>query len=561
MNKLKIATIGTIISVFLALTAAASIGSSFLTLNQVQQAGGAWQAFEAGPSRKGVQLNQVYKALGFGGMLHQYKDYLLVQDREQIIKFHVKLREIRVALDAYKAVGINAREEQALLDILRVINAYADALQRAEQMVNQGQRSDEIARTIIVDDRPAMAGIDVLEEEIDKLRDNSATTVYTAVDQASLLTEISSVVIGIILMTLLVAMIWFTRWRLGASLKLIGETMQRLAKGDTAVDVPAQERFDEIGEMARTVQVFKDGMIKTEDMAAAQRSEAEHKEQRRQALETIAGDFETSIGGVLTELGSMSSSLEDTSHTMTTIVGEASRKTATITDSASQASSNVQTVAAASEELTSSISEISRQVSQSTQIAGAAVAEVDAANEKVQGLAEAAQKIGEVVALITDIADQTNLLALNATIEAARAGEAGKGFAVVASEVKNLANATAKATEEISAQIGGIQSATEGAVTAIGSIGSTINQINEITSTIAAAVEEQGAATQEIARNVELAANRTSTVTTDITEVSSSVTETGQAATDVQEAVKALGGQSTELRNVVESFLSGVKAA
>lgn len=561
MNKLKITTIGTIISVFLALTAVASIGSSFMTLTQVQQAGGAWQAFEAGPSSKGVQLNRIYKALGFGGMLHKYKDYLLVQEREQIIEFHVKLREIRVALDAYKAVGVNAREEQALTDILQVITAYADALQRAEQMVNQGTLSDEIARTIIVNDKPAVAAIDILVEEIDKLRENSATTVYAAVAQASLVSEISSIVIGVILMTLLAAMIWFTRWHLGASLKLIGASMAQLAKGDTDANIPAQERSDEIGEMARAVKVFKDSMIKSAEMAETQRLENEQKEQRRVVLENLSGEFETSVGDVLSELAGMSSSLSDTSNTMTTIVGETTRIASTITDSAEQASTNVQTVASASEELSSSISEISRQVAQSTQIAGDAVAEVDSANEKVQGLAEAAMKIGEVVSLITDIADQTNLLALNATIEAARAGDAGKGFAVVASEVKNLANQTARATDEISAQIGGIQGATQEAVSAIGSIGTTISRMNEIAAAIAAAIEEQGAATQEIARNVEMAAERTSTVSTDITDVSSSVDETGQAANDVHKAVSALSGQSNALRTVVDNFLTGVKAA
>lgn len=561
MNKLKITTIGMIISVFLALTAVASIGSSFMTLSQVQQAGGAWQAFEAGPSSKGVQLNQVYKALGFGGMLHKYKDYLLVQEREQIIEFHVKLREIRVALDAYKAVGVNAREEQALFVILQVITAYGDALQRAEQMVNQGTLSDEIARTIIIDDQPAMAAIDVLVEEIDKLREGSATVVHTAVEKASFLSKASSIVIGVILMTLLGAMIWFTRWHLGASLKLIGESMCQLAKGDTDAKIPAQKRSDEIGEMARAVKVFKDGMIKSAEMAEVQRVETEQKEQRRVVLESLAGEFETSVGDVLSELAGMSSSLADTSNTMTTIVGETTRIASTITDSAEQASTNVQTVASASEELSSSISEISRQVAQSTQIAGDAVAEVDSANEKVQGLADAALKIGEVVSLITDIADQTNLLALNATIEAARAGDAGKGFAVVASEVKNLANQTARATDEISAQIGGIQGATQEAVTAIGSIGSTITRMNEIAAAIAAAIEEQGAATQEIARNVEMAAERTSTVSTDITDVSSSVDETGQAANEVHKAVSALSGQSTALRTVVDNFLTGVKAA
>jgi len=561
MNTLKISTIGTIISVFLALSAAAIVGSSLATSQQVGQMGGAWESFETGPSRKSAYLNAVYKALGFGGMLHQYKDYLLTQDRRQIVQFHVKLREIRVALDAYVAIGVNDVEKQALEDILQVIKAYAVALEKAEQMVKRSTRADVIAREIVVDDSAAINGIDLLVAEIDKSRANSARVVNSAVAQARFLSNTSSIVVGIILIALLAAMIWFTRWRLGTPLKQLGQTMSRLAKGETAVDVPVQDMRDEIGEMARTVQVFKDSMIRSEQLAEEQRSEQERKEKRRLALEAVAGTFENNISNVLGELSSMSASLEDTSSSMTTTASDASLKASSITESAEQASSNVQTVASAAEELSSSISEIAHQVSQSTLTAANAVTEVEHANDKVNGLANAARKIGEVVALITDIADQTNLLALNATIEAARAGDAGKGFAVVASEVKNLANQTSKATEEITAQISSIQGATDEAVQAIGAIGGTINNINEITSAIAAAVEEQGAATQEIARNVELAANRTTTVTTDITDVNASVNETGQAATQVQEAVLALGGQSNELKVVVEGFLNDVKAA
>jgi len=561
MNTLKISTIGTIISIFLALSAAAIVGSSIVTSQQVGQMGGAWESFETGPSRKSAYLNAVYKALGFGGMLHQYKDYLLSKDRRQIVQFHVKLREIRVALDAYNAIGVNDVEKQALEDILKVIEAYAVALEKVEQMVKHGTPAEEIAREIIIDDTPAINGIDRLLSEIDKLRANSARVVKSAVDSASFLSKTSSIVVGIVLIALLAAMIWFTRWRLGAPLKQLGHTMSRLAEGETTVDVPAQDMRDEIGEMARTVQVFKDSMIRTEQLAQEQRAEEDRKERRRVALEAVASTFENNISNVLAELSSMSSSLEDTSSSMTATASDASLKASSITESAEQASSNVQTVASAAEELSSSISEIAHQVSQSTLTAANAVTEVEHANDKVNGLASAARKIGEVVALITDIADQTNLLALNATIEAARAGDAGKGFAVVASEVKNLANQTSKATEEITDQINGIQSATDEAVHAIGAIGGTINDINEITSAIAAAVEEQGAATQEIARNVELAANRTSTVTTDITGVNASVKETGQAATQVQEAVHALGGQSNELKVVVEGFLNDVKAA
>ena len=273
----------------------------------------------------------------------------------------------------------------------------------------------------------------------------------------------------------------------------------------------------------------------------------------------VADDFERNMKQVVDTVASAATELQSTAKGMETTAHATSQQATTVAAAAEEASSNVQTVASAAEELSSSISEISRQVAQSTQIAGAAVAEVDSANEKVQGLAEAAQKIGEVVALITDIADQTNLLALNATIEAARAGEAGKGFAVVASEVKNLANATAKATEEISTQIGGIQSATEDAVSAIGSIGGTIAQMNEIAAAIAAAVEEQGAATQEIARNVEQAASGTQDVSSNIVQVTQAANETGHSAGEVLTASGELAKQAEILGSEMDSFVGEMR--
>jgi len=331
--------------------------------------------------------------------------------------------------------------------------------------------------------------------------------------------------------------------------------MSVLAHGDTSVDIEGVDRGDEIGAMSQAVEVFKVNMVKNQQMAAEQEKENEAKERRSLAMAKLASAFEGNITSILKEVSLASNTMQTTAEGMAATAEETSKQSTVVAAAAEEAATNVQTVASAAEELSSSISEISRQVSQSTQVARAAVEEVDGANEKIQGLAEAAKKIGEVVALITDIADQTNLLALNATIEAARAGEAGKGFAVVASEVKNLANATAKATEEISAQIGGIQGATEGAVQAIGSIGATIGQISEISSAIAAAVEEQGAATQEIARNVEQAAAGTSEVTSNITGVNAAAGETGQAAEQVLEAVRTLTVQSDSLSHGVEEFL------
>ena len=339
------------------------------------------------------------------------------------------------------------------------------------------------------------------------------------------------------------------------------DAMTRLADGDTGIEVVGADGKDEIGAMARAVLVFKDNKIKADTLAAEQKADQEAKERRAAAMAEAVTKFETAIGAVADGVASAATEMQSSAQTLSTTAEQASRQATAVAAAAEQASSNVQTVATAGEELSSSISEIGRQVSQSTTIAGKAVDEAKRTDAKVQGLSEAAQRIGDVVKLITDIAAQTNLLALNATIEAARAGEAGKGFAVVAAEVKNLANQTAKATEEIGAQIGAIQGATKESVDAIQAIGRTITEVSEIATTIASAVEEQGAATQEIARNVQEAARGTQEVSANVGGVTQSSRETGSAATQVLGAAGELSKQAETLRREVDQFLSSVRAA
>ncbi|MGC2854006.1 protoglobin domain-containing protein [Novispirillum sp. DQ9] len=283
------------------------------------------------------------------------------------------------------------------------------------------------------------------------------------------------------------------------------------------------------------------------------------RETAARTLNEHASVFENEVHGMVEIVAAAATELQSTSQSMAETAEATSRQASLVATAAEEASQNVQTVASAAEELHASISEISRQVSESTRISGEAVREAERTNQLVTGLAAAADKIGAVVRLINDIASQTNLLALNATIEAARAGDAGKGFAVVANEVKNLANQTARATEEISTQIGEVQNATKSAVGAIQGIGSTISQINEIASAIAAAVEEQGAATREIARNVQEASAGTTEVTSNIHNVTEASSETGHAAKEVLTASKELSSQSERLKSKVDVFLSDIR--
>ncbi len=299
-------------------------------------------------------------------------------------------------------------------------------------------------------------------------------------------------------------------------------------------------------------------LIDMEIMVSCQVAWVEEKAAKER--DRLAGQLESTVHTVIGELTRSGGTLRTEAQSMAGAADEASRQAANVANAAGAASSNVQTVAAAAEELSSAISEIARQVSTSSQIARKAADEARRTDVTVAGLSSAAAKIGEIVKLIATIAGQTNLLALNATIEAARAGEAGKGFAVVASEVKNLATQTAKATEDITGQVGAIQSATNETVAVMKGIGSTINEINEIATTIAAAVEEQGAATSEIARNVQQAASGTAAVTHTIDQVTRAASQTGSAAARVLQTSNEVISQSERLDRAVADFVRSIRA-
>lgn len=353
---------------------------------------------------------------------------------------------------------------------------------------------------------------------------------------------------------------WITLRRIVGPLSQMTGDMGRLADGDKSVEIQGLSRKDEIGDMAKAVQVFKENTIAMDRMRSEQEElKARAEAEKKKAMMNLADNFESSVKNVVHIVSSAATEMQATAQTLSSTAEQTSQRACTVAAASEEATTNVQTVAAASEELSASISEIENLVTRAAKTAAQAKQEGEKVDSVVQNLAQSTVKIGEVVELINSIASQTNLLALNATIEAARAGEAGKGFAVVASEVKALANQTAKATEEITAQIDAIQTETRSAVESIRGITSTVSEISGISSAITTAVQQQAEATQEIARNVQQAAEGTTQVSHDIVSVTEAANDTGAAATQMLGAATELSTQSNVLRQEVDKFVETVR--
>jgi len=490
------------------------------------------------------------------GIVAETSDDVMNQIVEKLPKDIASLKDYLAKsriLDADDAAGID--EVGTDLDKLQDAMNQMVTLGRA----NQNEKAMEIYHAGLGDQLDGLSKkmMALVDDNMKQTEDGGRDAAAAA--QQTIYITIGGSVIGIIIG--LVIALYVARTAIVAPINGVNGAMQSLSNGQLDVTIPGTDRGDEVGMMAKTLQVFRDKLADGERMRSTQQAEQERQLKRAQTVDGAVARFEKAIAGVVSTVNSSATELQTTAQSMTATAEETSRQSTAVAAASAQTTQNVQTVASATEELSASIREIGSQIGEAGRIIASAVSQAAETDGKVKSLAEAAQKIGAVVSLINDIASQTNLLALNATIEAARAGEAGKGFAVVASEVKALATQTARATEEIDSQIRSIQDASVSSAEAIREIADTIRRVNEVSTAIASAVEEQGAATQEISRNVQQAAQGTSEVSANIGNVTEAAAITGQSANGVLSAAGDLARNGGVLRSEVDSFLRDIRAA
>ncbi len=560
VSNTRIAHQGTIFSLLLLLVALAVAGMVASGVRSISVIDRSLHDFNQKTVAKQAALERLQGALGVGGLVQGYKDYILQPDEDRLTEVTAAAAAAREALEAIATAGVNQAEEKALSDITGVVDLFARQAVSAQRLAAEGKPPEAIDKTLFADVAPAEKGIAVLREAINKTGGDDQEKVFQSLESLSLIVEQALVAVVLVVALMSLVNFWWTRACLVKPINGLTAVMSDLAGGRLETAIPGAGAASEIGKMAGAVAVVRENFIEMkrierEQEEAKQRADAE----KREMTSKTADDFEASIGSIVATLSAESSAMRASAETLSAGAEEANRQSSAAAAAANQASSNVQTAASASESLSHSITDIGRKVSQSAEATAKAGEEAKRADEKVQGLADAARQIGKVTELITDIANQTHMLALNTTIEASRAGDTGRDFAVVASEVKNLAARTSEATAEISAQIAAVQTAANEAVLAIHGIDKSISEVNETATSIVSAVEDVSAVATNISRGVTEAATAATAVSENISGITQATGETGAASARVLESAEKLSRQADNLRGRVERFLEGIR--
>ncbi|MFM2044998.1 MAG: hypothetical protein RLY86_3574 [Pseudomonadota bacterium] len=491
------------------------------------------------------------------GHLLATNDELRTRREENIARLR---REVEDGLGRFASL-ISSAEEQAMFDRLR--RHWSAYVEISTGLIPVSRSGDAVAAEAIY----SGDGRDAFDKVRQDLLALKALNSKAADEAAARLADVESaatvavIILLAVLSLLAAAAAIFTASTIDAPVRRLTDVMGRLAQGDLEADVNGTRRKDEIGAMARAVQVFKDSMIENRRLAAEREAEAQAKLRRQEAQEKLTRDFNAAVSAQLRAVAAAATELEATAASLSAQADQTGALSAQVAESAAHARENTQTVAAAAEELTASTNEIGDQVERTTSTTRQAVGDAGRAQDLVKELAQVVVDVNTVVAFIQDIAAQTNLLALNATIEAARAGEAGKGFAVVAGEVKALANQTARATEDIQSKVTAVRSAADQATDAIALIARSVTAVDDSSGAIASAVTEQSAATAEISRSVHQAAEMTKNVADSISQVSDSATTTKAASSQLYSAAGELSEKAEGLRKEIEEFLHAMQVA
>ena len=480
--------------------------------------------------------------------------FIINSDQSVAASAMARLKFVETALQAVPA------SEEKVADVVKEASAQLEEYRKAlTKLIDNAKELDELSIEMADSAVAIIKASNAMKTDL--LRDQQKLDS----DSSANINEAQELVVLLAIGGFLLGGLWalFLGRQISRPMVAMCKAMRELAGGNFDIVLPGLGRKDELGEMAGAVEEFKMQAIAKAERDAAE-LDAQNKAAaagRRAELIRFADDFEAAVGSIVANVSASAVQLEASAGTLTRTAETTQSLSSHAAGASEEASNNMQSIAAATEELAASVDEIGRQAQESNRIAESAVVQAQETDGRIGKLSRAAQEIGEVVKLITAIAEQTNLLALNATIEAARAGEAGRGFAVVASEVKSLASQTAKATDEISTHITGMQGATQESVAAIKEIGGTIRKISNIASTIASAVEEQSSATQEIARSVQNVAEGTGEAATNITEVNRGAAETGSASANVLESARMLSAESSRLRDELNRFMGNIRAA